>query len=273
MEERDESNYELETPDIFTVVNNYFLLFFGIACVMSSIYLQGLFVFLDQLRIGISVSSLVGIIIPMYLFFRRSPLGFKQQLRILPPKSTMGVYVILATIMSIVTIDFIYIISQRMFPVPTEFTESLKTLKPEGAGAVAITFLGLCVVVPFAEELVFRGLVQQVFTRNMDGVLAFIMAGLFFGVVHLSAHLLISVSLFGILLGFIFYATKNLTYTILSHAVFNAVSFIQLVTTPADHLDDPPFYIQDTRLLVASVVFLAFFLVKIKKGDTETETP
>jgi len=265
MEDRNESNFELKDLNIFTAVNNYFLLFFGLACVMSSVYLQGLFLYFNQIRIGISVSALVGIILPIFLITRRFPQGFRRQLRIARPAPARTIYVIVSTLLMVVIIDFIYILSQRLFPVPGDFTENLELLKPDGAYTFLVTFVGLCVVVPFAEELVFRGIVQQVFHRNMNDVLAFVTAGIFFGVVHLNAHLLISICVYGVFLGFVFYATQNLIYTILSHAVFNTVSFIQLASTSPEHFGDPPFYVKDAWMIIASAVLLAFFLRKIKK--------
>jgi membrane protease YdiL (CAAX protease family) len=273
MDEKNESNLELRDFNIFTAVNNYFLLFFSVACVMSSVYLQGLFLYFDQIRIGISVSALVGIVLPVYIVTRRFPLGFRRQLRIHRPDPARTIYVLVATLLMVVIIDFIYILSQRFFPVPSDFVESLELLKPDGAFSFIATFVGLCVVVPIAEELVFRGLVQQVFTRNMNEVLAFITAGVFFGVIHLNAHLLISICAYGVFLGYIFYATRNLTYTILSHAVFNSVSFIQLASSRPEHFSDPPFYVRDAWMIIASAVLLAFFLKKLKKRDPSSEPP
>jgi membrane protease YdiL (CAAX protease family) len=273
MEEKNESNIDLRDLNIFTAVNNYFLLFFSVACVMSSVYLQGLFLYFNQIRIGISVSALVGIVLPIYLITRRFPLGFRRQLRIRTPDFTSGLYVLIATVLMVVIIDFVYILSQRLFPVPSGFMESLEMLKPDSPFTFVVTFLGLCIVVPIAEELVFRGLVQQIFSRNMNQVLAFVAAGFFFGAVHLNAHLLISITFYGIFLGYIFYATRNLTYTIISHAVFNSVSFIQLASTNPEQFTAPPFYVKDVRLIIASAVLLAFFLKKLKRGDTATEPP
>jgi membrane protease YdiL (CAAX protease family) len=273
MEEKNESNIDLRDFNLFTAVNNYFLLFFSVACVMSSVYLQGLFLYFNQIRIGISVSAIVGIVLPIYLITRRFPLGFRRQLRIYPPEFTRGFYVLVSTLLMVVIIDFIYILSQRLFPVPSGFMESLEILKPTGPGSFVVTFVGLCIVVPIAEELVFRGLVQQVFSRNMNEVLAFVVAGLFFGVIHLNAHLLISICIYGIFLGFIFYATGNLIYTIISHAAFNTVSFIQLASTSPEQFSDPPFYVKEAWLVIVSAVLLAFFLRKLKKGGSATEPP
>jgi membrane protease YdiL (CAAX protease family) len=273
MEPDDERNLDLRPPDMFEQVNNYFLLFFAFACLLGSVYIQTLFIYLGQLRLGIAVSSFFGIILPIYVFSRRFHSGFTQQLKIQPVRPELAVQVVLATMMVVVVVDVIFIITQRIFPTPPDFVEGLMELKPASLYEYVVTFAGLCLAVPIAEEIIFRGMFQRVFTRNMGGVFAFVLAGVFFGVVHMDAHLLISISVFGIFLGFLFYATDNLTYPIMAHALFNTVSFIQLASTPEDLLEEPPFYIQDTRILVAAIVMLVFFLVKIKKGGAGTEPP
>ena len=273
MEPGDESNLDLKAPDVFGQVNNYFLLFFGFACLLSNVYIQSLFIYMNQLRIGITVASVLGVILPVFLFTRGFPAGFARQLRIRPPRPGAAVHVVLATAMIVVLVDVIFIFTQRIFPTPPDFIEGLLELKPAGPYQHIVTFIGLCLAVPIAEEIVFRGIFQRVFMRNMSGALAYILAGVFFGAVHMDAHLLVSISIFGIFLGFVFHSTDNLTYPILAHAVFNSISFIQLATTPNDLLEEPPFYIKDTRILVASLVLLVFFLNKIKKGGSQAKPP
>jgi membrane protease YdiL (CAAX protease family) len=273
MERGDESNLDLKPPDVFGLVNNYFLLVFAFVCLLSSVYIQSLFMYMGRLQIGITISSVFGIILPVYLFTRRIPVRFAQQLRIRPPRAEPAFQIILATVMIVVLVDVIFIFTQRLFPTPPDYIEGLMELKPAGAYQYVITFAGLCLAVPIAEEIVFRGIFQRVFSRNMNGVLAYFLAGVFFGVVHMDTHLLVSISVFGIFLGFIFHSTGNLTYPILAHAIFNSISFVQLTTTPDDLLEEPPFYIQDTRILVAALVMLVFLLIKIKKGGSHSEPP
>lgn len=273
MNDLHESNSELEHADVFTLVNNYFLLFFGVSCVLASMYVQELFLAMNQYRLGISVSALVGIILPVYLLTRRIGPGFRAQVRLVRPHGSKIVLVALATLAVVVLIDHIYLINQRFSPVPQEYTDSLMKLKPTGALSFALTFVGLCVMVPLGEEIVFRGIIQQTFARNMGGVLAFILAGIAFGVVHLTGHLLISVSVFGVYLGYVFWATRNLTYTVFAHGIFNAVALTQLAASGAGKGDSPPFYLTDVRVTVVAIVLFVFFLVKIKRGGPDTGPP
>jgi len=271
MEERPQSNAEVERPDLFASVNNYFLLFFGGSCVVSSLYIQAVFAYLDLYRLGISVASVLGIIVPMYLLTRRFGGGVRRQLCIAPPRLSPVLFVVLATLCTIVIVDQIYIIAQQFHPVPDYYLETLQDLKPTDFGTFALVFIGMCALVPIAEEFAFRGFMQQIFARNMGGVLGFILAGLIFGAVHLNAHLLISISFFGLFLGFVFYATANLTYTMIAHSLFNTVALLQLTLTSDEGA--LPFYLQDVRIFVISLVMLVYFLFKIKQGGPETGPP
>ncbi|MCK4774032.1 MAG: CPBP family intramembrane metalloprotease [Candidatus Krumholzibacteria bacterium] len=273
MEERPESNTELRTADVFTAVNNYFLLFFCGSCMLSSMYLQQLFLYMGHYRLGIGVSSLVAVILPVYLLLRRVGPGFARQVRLSAPRAPQVVYVLLATLATVVIVDQIYLINQQFSPVPQEYIESLKDLRPADGWNFAIIFVGLCVTIPIAEELVFRGMIQQIFSRNMGPVLGFLLTGLVFGAFHLNPHLLISISFFGIFLSFIFYATGNLAHTIISHSLFNVVALLQLTFSGAAESADLPFYLKDVRVFVVSVVLLIFFLYKLKTGGPESEPP
>jgi membrane protease YdiL (CAAX protease family) len=269
MDQRREGNSDL---DLFTVVNNYFLLFFSLSCVLASMYLQQMFLMMNQYRVGISVSAILGIILPVWLLTRRFARGFRHQLRVARPRLSTTILVVVATVATVVIVDHIYIINQHFSPVPEHYTESLRDLRPTDLWTFVLTFIGLCMMVPFAEELVFRGVVQQIFTKNMGPVLGLVLAGVAFGTIHLNPHLLVSISVFGVFLGFVFYATGNLTYTILAHSLFNTVALVQLTAMPPDKAG-LPFYLRDVRIFVVAAVLLVFLLLKMKQGGPETEPP
>ncbi len=272
MENQDRSN--TSTPhDVFTTVNNYFLLFFCASCVLSSMYIQQLFLVAGQHRLGIGISALIGILLPSYLLLRRFQNGLRGQLRIARPRIHRMILVIIATCAAVVLIDQIYVLNQRFSPVPDDYAEAIRDLKPTNAMQFAVTFTGLCLLVPLAEEVVFRGLIQQVFARNMNAAIGVLLAGATFGAVHLNAHLLISIAAFGCFLGYIYHVTGNLTYTIIAHAIFNMVAFGQLAFQSEAEASALPVYLTDVRIVVASLVFFIFLLFKTKEGGPETEPP
>jgi membrane protease YdiL (CAAX protease family) len=269
-----EDSTQRNTPhDVFTAVNNYFLLFFAASCVLSSMYIQQIFVMVEHYREGIGVSSLFGIILPVFMLTRRFPSGIRRQLRIARPRWGRLLLVIAATAGAVVVVDQIYVITQNLSPVPDDYAEAIRELKPDTALEFVITLAGRCLLVPVAEEVVFRGLIQQVFTRNMGPVIAVGLAGALFGAVHLNAHLLISISVFGWYLGWVYYATGNLTYTIVAHAVFNMAALAQLTWSKDTADGGLPIYLQDIRIVVAALVVFVFLLFKMKEGGPETEPP
>ncbi|MCI0451180.1 MAG: CPBP family intramembrane metalloprotease [Candidatus Latescibacteria bacterium] len=272
MENQDQSN--TSTPhDVFTAVNNYFLLFFCGSCVLSSMYIQQLFLVTGHHRLGIGVSALIGIILPAYLLLRRFPGGPRAQLRVARPRVHRMILVIVATCAAVVLIDQIYVLNQRFSPVPEDYADAIRDLKPVTALHFVVTFAGLCLLVPLAEEIVFRGLIQQVFVRNMGAVIAVLLAGATFGAVHLNAHLLVSITAFGFFLGYIYHVTGNLTYTIVAHAIFNTVAFAQLAFQTEEQASQLPVYLSDVRIVVGALVIFIFLLVKTKEGGPETEPP
>lgn len=268
MQEGHEGNHEIGKRGIFEALNPYYLLFFAMSCVLASVFLQEIFVALKQFRLGIVVAPVVGILVPVIILTRRFGLGFRHQLYIGRPQLTTTVQVVVATVVMVVVVDHIYIISQRFMPESDAYVEGLKSIRPDSLWTGIVTFVGLCIVVPLAEEIIFRGFIQRVFSRNMNGVIALLVAGVFFGAIHLSPHLLLSMSCFGVFLGFVFYATNNLTYTVLSHAVLNMVAFLQLTLDTSEDFSTAPFYIQDWWYLPIAAVIVLILLREIKRGAT-----
>jgi membrane protease YdiL (CAAX protease family) len=270
MENQDQSNYPAGN-DVFAVVNNYFLLFFGISCVISSLFIQQLFMSMGQYRLGIGVSSLVGIVLPVALLMRKFPGGFTGQIRVSRPRIHRLVLVIVATCCAVVLVDQIYVINQHFTPVPEEYAEQIRELKPTNAWQLVVTAIGLCILVPVAEEMVFRGLIQRIFARNMIPLLAVLLSGAVFGAVHLNAHLLISITCFGWFLGYLFEATDNLVYSMVAHAIFNTVALIQLTTDASVESGNLPVYLRDVWMVVVALVLFVFLVRKIREGGSEAQ--
>jgi len=266
MQEPSGGNYEVEDQTIFAALNQYFLLFFSVSCVLSSVFIQELFLMARQFHLGIALSPLFGIVLPIYVLTRRFATGFRGQLCIFGLDWRLTSFVVVATLAMVVVVDFVYVFSQMFLPEPEGYIDSLRRIKPDSVVTFALTFIGLCVAVPIAEEIVFRGMIQQVFERNMSAVIAIALAGVFFGAIHFNPQLLLSMTCFGVFLGYIFYVTGNLTYTIISHAVLNLVAFAQLAFFTDENMRESPFYLESTWMLVASVVVIVALLRAIKKG-------
>ncbi len=274
MEETPERNSHLTSPDLFAFFNHYFLLFFSLSCILSSLFIQELFIMLGQFRLAIGVAPALGILLPVFLLARRFPSGLMKQFHITRPRVRISIYVVLATLAMVVIVSHLYVISQHFMPPPETYIEALERYRPTSVAAAVVTFLGLCLVVPVAEEIVFRGMIQEIFSRNMRGSFAVVLAGVFFGVIHLNPQLLAGLVCFGIFLGILFHVTSSLSYSILSHGVLNAVAFLQLALLSEESLETAPFYVREWWMLPVAVVAVGLLLKEIKTGASiSLETP
>lgn len=93
-------------------------------------------------------------------------------------------------------------------------------------------FTGLFVIAllpAFFEEVFFRGVIQNLFTRWWGRpFIAILATSLFFSLVHGSVFLFISRAVLGIALGLIFYYTRNVWVSFLAHFINNGLAFTQL---------------------------------------------
>ena len=91
--------------------------------------------------------------------------------------------------------------------------------------------LGICIVAPIVEEVIFRGLAYARLAQSRAGVTgAIIITSLVFTAIHVQYDFIVLaiLSLFAFLLGYVRYKTDNLIYCIALHLQLNVFSTIEL---------------------------------------------
>lgn len=94
-----------------------------------------------------------------------------------------------------------------------------------------ILVLGVCVVAPIFEEILFRGLAYKRLVQSRAGVTgAIIITSIVFTAIHVQYELAILaiLSVFALLLGYIRYKTGNIYYCIALHMLLNILSTLNL---------------------------------------------
>ena len=85
----------------------------------------------------------------------------------------------------------------------------------------------IILVIPFFEELFFRGFIQTSLMRTGSPAAAIIAQGVLFGLVHMGMPASVdSLTIFGLALGYAFYRTRSLVSCFLMHAAFNLRTLI-----------------------------------------------
>ena len=97
-------------------------------------------------------------------------------------------------------------------------------------GTWILEVLASCVVIPIAEELLFRGLVLSRCMYLVTEPWAILFSALLFGLIHVNVVQLIYATALGVFLAVIVRKTKHIRFAILGHAAANFIAVIRAET-------------------------------------------
>lgn len=256
-------------PGLLDRVNNYLLLLYGLACFFMYFSVSGLLIIGGNLILSLIVPGIIAFIIPMILLSRRFSLSFRKEFRVGVPDLLTTALVLVVAAGSILPVDAISSFLERRYPPDADYISFLLSIKPKGALALVGTGLGTVIVTPFGEELLFRGFVQRIFQRNMQGFLAVALASIVFGLCHFSLPLLPGVITLGAIFGYIFYRTGNLLCPVMAHALYNLVSLIRLHMTPESAIEAGEISSPSTLWTIVSLTALVIGIQAIARRHNE----
>jgi membrane protease YdiL (CAAX protease family) len=178
--------------------------------------------------LGLGAAAVLGIVLPFGLLSRRFGFSVRQEfgLRRLSWRQTLGTVVLLGG-----TLPFAYALvgwNETLYPPPADYEEFYEALRPTSIAGWVAGAISLVVLIPLAEELLFRRIVLGVLQRNMPGAAAVVLVGLLFGAAHFMPWVIVPLSLLGMVLGIMAASTGTLTAPWLGHALFNLFSYVVL---------------------------------------------
>jgi membrane protease YdiL (CAAX protease family) len=101
------------------------------------------------------------------------------------------------------------------------------------APCTVVDLLGISVLAGLGEELLFRGVLQEMFGRHLPVELALLAASILFGLVHaVTPTYAVLATLSGLYLGWLFLATENLLVPALAHALYDFGVLLYLLRGP-----------------------------------------
>lgn len=125
-------------------------------------------------------------------------------------------------------------------------------------GSGVATVITICVVAPFLEEMLFRGILLRGFLAYYSADVSIILSALIFGLVHLNIYQIPGAFIMGLFLGWLFYKSKSLWPSIFTHAFYNFGVFL---VYESDQEPDP----SGTLAIMLSVGVSAFGIWLIHK--------
>ena len=106
-------------------------------------------------------------------------------------------------------------------------------LLPSGPAGIAFTVLLLVVVAPFAEEVIYRGVLLSALSDRWNGVAGLAVSTVVFSAVHLSLGGFVPLLVAGALFGLLFIKSRSLWVAIAAHSAYNALGVVALFASKA----------------------------------------
>lgn len=139
------------------------------------------------------------------------------------------------------------------------------------AGGVGYELLGSCLVIPIAEEVLYRGVVYKRLRNLFGTVAAIILSAVIFGLVHVNLVQFLYAGIMGLLLAYLFEMTGKLYTSILGHIAANLAAVVRQETGWLDFAYEPTVVGIGTSLILLIAVAALLLLQKRcglqKNGD------
>lgn len=129
------------------------------------------------------------------------------------------------------------------------------------AGGILLEILASCVVVPVAEELLFRGSILKRVSMMADEKVGILCSALLFGVIHMNLVQFIYATLLGALLAVIVVKTGRVSLAIIGHAFANLIAVLRAETGVLDFSYQPDLAGIGFSLLMVAVGSIALWLL------------
>ena len=94
-----------------------------------------------------------------------------------------------------------------------------------------IMFIRVCLVAPIVEEVLIRGFVLDSLMNSYTTIIALVISTILFAILHFNFVQTLSAMICGFILGLIYIMTGSLFCCVLTHSLYNTISYISLAST------------------------------------------
>lgn len=148
-------------------------------------------------------------------------------------------------------------------------------LKADNWGVFTFNLFLIAVIPAFAEEMLFRGVLQKTFQEMFKNIhIAILVSAFIFSAIHLQFYGFLPRFVLGIILGYVFFFTGNLWFPILAHFANNGMAVFLSFLIQKQYLTNSAEEIGNTNnlpilaLFSILITFFILYLMKIKSQKT-----
>lgn len=99
-----------------------------------------------------------------------------------------------------------------------------------------ITLIAICIIAPFVEEILFRGIILRGFLQHYAPLQAIVISAVLFGLIHLNVYQIPGAFIFGCIVGYVFYLCKSIWPCVFIHSLANGLSYLYYLESPDTYL-------------------------------------
>lgn len=133
-------------------------------------------------------------------------------------------------------------------------------LRMDSPGDLLVNLLIMALIPAVGEELMFRGIIMRfAYNSSRNMIVAITISSVIFGLAHSDTYTLIPIILAGMLLGYIYYITGSIWFSIIAHLLHNGLQIIGLYFLKEDKIPDNasmPIAVFFLALIFAAACFL-----------------
>jgi len=221
---------------------------------------------------------LIPAIVASYLFYKKDWLSYQRM-----DAAPITKYLLMGTLMIIVAFPFVIMTYwlNSLVPLPEALTnmedataEMIKGLMIMDSPMELVFNLIVIAIMPaVAEEMIFRGIVQDSLEKMITNPhVAILVASIIFSAIHMQFEGFLPRMVLGMILGYLFYWTRNLWIPIIAHAVNNGSQVIISYFRPEEMANMEPTAL-DSSIALPGIISLiltigiSWYILKMKDGE------
>lgn len=230
---KDDMEPEKKLPDhVLNIKDLSQILLLTLAMFVASIFFGALMVFLAGPKWGLLAEVLF--IIPAVIIVLKRKMSFLRSFRFNPISWPVIFYSILIVVPVLVLGDEMDRLLNMVFPLPNWF--DVRELMAIRSITDAVLIIGNGVIIAaLAEEMLFRGMIQQTYEFHRDTATAIAVSAILFAMLHFNPWWMIQITLLGLVLGYMAWKSASIWPTVLLHGINNLLSTIS-ANTPEEEL-------------------------------------
>ena len=140
-----------------------------------------------------------------------------------------------------------------------------------GTGSIFVTLLGIGLITPVVEEIIFRGMVMFDLGRLFPPIAVILIQGAIFGLFHMVPVQIVYTIPLGVYFGYIAYKSGSVWPAAAGHIAMNAVSILLTAPGMTNLLNEPLFSL--FFMLFSIYMFVSALIYFIKKSPAGTSAP